>query len=421
MSFPFYIARRYLFARKSHHAINVISFISVLGVAVATMALVCTLSVFNGFHSLVASLFTAFDPQLKIVPATGKTFIMGQANIDNVKTLDCVQAVSYTLEDHALARYGNRQTMVMLKGVDDNFALTTDIYQTLYGHGLFRLHADVLEYGIPGIRLATALGMDANFIDPLLIYTPTPGARVNLMAPDESFNLGELNSAGVVFSVGQKKYDQEYILCSLGFAQCAFEKEGRASALEVRLKDGVSPTAAKRRIEAVVGKDFRVLDRYEQQQDVFRIMKIEKYMAYVFLTFILFIACFNIVGSLGMLIVEKKRDVATLRNLGATSRQIRSIFLFEGRMISVMGAVLGVVGGLALCLGQMHWGWLKMGDKAGAFIVDAYPVVVDWGDVALVFLTVVGVGMVVSWWPVHYISGRLLASTPPAGPRPGGD
>lgn len=452
MSFPFYIARRYLFARKSHHAINVISFISVLGVAVATMALVCTLSVFNGFHSLVASLFTAFDPQLKIVPATGKTFIMeqaigqddegqaigqaigqddegqddegqaigqddeGQASaqsaINKVKTLDCVQAVSYTLEDHALARYGNRQTMVMLKGVDDNFALTTDIYQTLYGHGLFRLHADVLEYGIPGIRLATALGMDANFIDPLLIYTPTPGARVNLMAPDESFNLGELNSAGVVFSVGQKKYDQEYILCSLGFAQRAFEKEGRASALEVRLKDGVSPTAAKRRIEAVVGKDFRVLDRYEQQQDVFRIMKIEKYMAYVFLTFILFIACFNIVGSLGMLIVEKKRDVATLRNLGATSRQIRSIFLFEGRMISVMGAVLGVVGGLALCLGQMHWGWLKMGDKAGAFIVDAYPVVVDWGDVALVFLTVVGVSFVVSWWPVHYISGRLLATKP---------
>lgn len=412
MSFPFYIARRYLFARKSHHAINVISFISVMGVAVATMALVCTLSVFNGFHSLVASLFTAFDPQLKIVPAEGKTFSMGQAAMERVKALDCVQATSFTLEDHALARYGNRQTMVMLKGVDDNFASTTDIYQTLYGHGLFRLHADVLEYGIPGIRLATALGMDANFIDPLLVYTPTPGARVNLMAPDESFNLGELNSAGVVFSVGQKKYDQEYVLCSLGFAQRAFEKEGRASALEVRLKDGVSASVAKRRIASVVGPQFRVLDRYEQQQDVFRIMKIEKYMAYVFLTFILFIACFNIVGSLGMLIVEKKQDVAMLRNLGATEKQIRSIFLFEGRLISLFGAVLGIAGGLALCLGQMHWGWLKMGDKAGAFIVDAYPVVVDWADILVVFLTVVGVSFVVSWYPVHYISGRLLATKP---------
>lgn len=421
MNFPFYIARRYLFARKSHHAINVISLISVLGVAVATMALVCTLSVFNGFHSLVASLFTAFDPQLKIVPAHGKTFIMGQANtgqantgqadINNVKTLDCVEAASYTLEDHALARYGQRQTMVMLKGVDDQFAAATDVLQTLYGHGLFRLHADVLEYGIPGIRLATALGMDANFIDPLMIYTPTPGARVNLMAPDESFNLGELNSAGVVFSVGQKKYDQEYVLCSLGFAQRAFEKEGRASALEVRLKQGVSPAAAKRRIEAVVGKEFRVLDRWEQQADVFRIMKIEKYMAYVFLTFILFIACFNIVGSLGMLIVEKKADVATLRNLGATGRQIRSVFLVEGRMISVAGAVLGVLGGLALCWGQMHWGWLKMGDKAGAFIVDAYPVMVEWTDVMVVLVTVVVVGWLATWWPVHYLSGRLLGAT----------
>ncbi len=408
MSFPLYIAKRYLFARKSHHAINVISIISVLGVAVATMALVCTLSVFNGFHNLVASLFTAFDPELKIVAAEGKTFNMDDAPLEKVRHLPCVQATSFTLEDRALARYGNRQTMVMLKGVDDNFALTTDIYQTLYGHGTFRLHADVLQFGIPGIRLATTLGMDANFIDPLLIYTPAPGARVNLMAPDESFNLGELNSAGVVFSVGQKKYDQEYVLCSLDFAQQAFEKEGKASALEMKLKDGVSPSAAKRQIKAVVGNQYRVLDRYEQQEDVFRIMKIEKYMAYIFLTFILFIACFNIVGSLGMLIVEKKKDVVTLRNLGATESQIRSIFLFEGRLISLFGAILGIVGGLALCLAQQLFGLLKMGDKAGAFIVDAYPVLVNPVDIVVVFLTVVAVSFLVSWYPVHYISKRLL-------------
>lgn len=408
MSFPLYIAKRYLFARKSHHAINVISIISVMGVAVATMALVCTLSVFNGFHGLVASLFTAFDPQLKIIPAEGKTLAVDDAALTRVKKLDCVEAASFTLEDHALARYGNRQAMVVLKGVDDAFPLTTDIYQTLYGHGTFRLHADVLQFGVPGIRLATALGMDADFTDPLLIYTPTRGARVNLMAPDESFNLGELNSAGVVFSVGQKKYDQDYVICSLGFAQSAFEKEGMASALEVKLKNGVNAAAAKREIKATLGKDYRVLDRYEQQEDVFRIMKVEKYMAYIFLTFILFIACFNIVGSLGMLIVEKKKDVVTLRNLGATDGQIRSIFLFEGRMISLSGAVLGIVGGLVLCLAQQHWGLLKMGDKAGAFIVDAYPVLVDPLDIVVVFLTVVAVSFLVSWYPVHYISKRLL-------------
>lgn len=408
MSFPFYIAKRYLFARKSHHAINIISIISVLGVAVATMALVCTLSVFNGFHSLVASLFTAFDPQLKVLPLEGKTFSMDAPAIQKAKKLDCIEAASFTLEDRALARYGNRQAMIVLKGVDDAFPLTTDIYRTLYGPGTFRLHADVLQFGIPGIRLTTALGMDADFIDPLLIYTPTPGARVNLMEPDESFNLGELNSAGVVFSVGQKKYDQDYVLCSLDFAQQMFEKEGKASALELKIKGGVSTSAAKRQIQKAVGKQFRVADRYEQQQDVFRIMKIEKYMAYIFLTFILFIACFNIVGSLGMLIVEKKNDVVTLRNLGATRRQIRAIFLFEGRMISLCGVVIGIVGGLALCLAQQHFGLLKMGDKAGAFIVDAYPVVVNPVDIVVVFVTVVAVSFLVSWYPVHYISGRLL-------------
>lgn len=414
MSFPFYIARRYLFAKKSHHAINIISAVSVLGVAIATMALVCTLSVFNGFHGLVASLFTSFDPQLKVVPAEGKTFDADTKGVAMIKKADCVEAVSACLEDHALARYNGRQSMVMLKGVDDNFSHATDIQQILYGQGLFRLHADVLEYGIPGMRLAIALGMDASYTDPLEIYTPVGGARVNLLAPDESFNLGELNSPGVVFSVGQKRYDQEYVFCSLGFAQQMFEKEGRISSLEIRVREGYSIEGAKKEIQNILrqnadaeGSALKVLDRYEQQDDVFRIMKIEKYMAYIFLTFILFIACFNIVGSLSMLIIEKKKDIATLRNLGATSKQIRAIFLFEGRMISLSGAILGILLGLGLCLAQEYYGFLKMGDKAGAFIVDAYPVVVNPIDIVVIFATVVVVSFLISWYPVHYISKRL--------------
>lgn len=408
MSFSFYIARRYLFSRKSHSAINIISIVSVLGVAVATMALVCTLSVFNGFHSLVASLFTSLDPQLKIVPAEGKTFSENDASLAKVRKLPCVDAVSATLEDHALAMYNGKQAMITLKGVDDNFINATDVINILYGQGWFKLHADVIEYGVPGMRLAMNLGMDANYIDPLQIYTPTQGARVDFMNPDESFNMDELNSPGVVFSVGQKKYDQDYVFCSLGFAQRMFEKEGLISGLEISVAKGYSVDQAKREISKLLGPRLKVIDRYEQQEDVFRIMKIEKYVAYIFLTFILFIACFNIIGSLSMLIIDKKKDVLTLRNLGATDKQIRGIFLLEGRLISLIGAVLGVVLGLALCLVQQRYGVLRLGDKVGAFIVDAYPVVVDPMDIVVILATVVVVSFVVSWYPVHYISKRVV-------------
>lgn len=409
MSFPFYIARRYLFARKSHHAINIISIVSVLGVAVATMALVCVLSIFNGFHGLVASLFTAFDPELKIVPVEGKTFVTDTPELDKLRQLSCVEAVSASLEQRALARYNGRQAMVVLKGVDDSYARTTDISNILYGPGRFMLHADVMEFGIPGLRLAATLGMDADFIDPLLIYTPAAGARVNLLSPEENFNFDELNSPGVVFSVGQKKYDQEYILCSLGFAQRMFEKEGEASSLEIKVRYGTPLADAKQQVQQAIGSQYRVMDHYEQQEDIFRIMKVEKYLAYIFLTFILFIASFNIVGSLSMLIIEKKKDVQTLRNLGATNRQIQKIFLLEGRLISLTGAILGIIAGLVLCYLQQQYGFLKLGNKDGAFIVEAYPVIVNVWDIVIVFVTVVAVSFLVSWYPVHYISKRLLS------------
>ncbi len=408
MPFPFYIARRYLLAKKSHHAINVISAVSVLGVAVATMALICTLSVFNGFHSLVASLFTALDPELKVIPVDGKTFAEKDMPLDCIRALPCVETVSATLEDKALAMYNGRQAMITLKGVDDNFINTTNIAGILYGQGWFKLHADVIEYGVPGMRLAIALGMDTHFTDPLQIYTPAKGSRINPAAPDESFNMDELNSAGVVFSVGQKKYDQGYVLCSLDFARRMFGKEGHQSALEIKVADGYKVTDAKNAIQSVLGDRFRTIDRYEQQEDVFRIMKVEKYVAYIFLTFILFIACFNIIGTLSMLVIDKKGDVKTLRSLGATDRQIRGIFLLEGRMISLAGALLGIVAGLVLCLAQQQFGILKLGDKVGAFVVDAYPVLVDPVDVAVVLVTVTGVSFLVSWYPVHYISKRVV-------------
>lgn len=409
-NFPYYIARRYLFSKKSHNAINIISIISVCGVAFTTMALVCTLSVFNGFQDLVASFFTAFDPQLKVLPVEGKVFSRDDAAIRKLRTDKNVALLSECLEDNALAIYQNRQVMVHIKGVEDQFSELTDVNKLLYGDGSFVLHADVLQYGVLGIRLANSLGVGAYFEKPIQIYAPKKGAQINLSNPVSSFRQSELYSPGVVFSVNQEKYDDSYILTSIAFARDLFDQPGMVSSIDIKLKEGVDVAAAKREIQQLLGESrFKVLDRYEQQSDIFRIMKVEKLIAYIFLTFILMIACFNIIGSVSMLIIEKKDDVRTLRNLGANDSQIIRIFLYEGRLISTLGAVVGLVLGLILCGLQQTFGLIKMGSSAGMFLVDAYPVSIYWGDLLLVFITVVLVGYVALWYPIRYLSRRLLA------------
>lgn len=408
MNFPFYIARRYLFSKKSTHAINVISGVSVVGVAVATMALVVTLSVFNGFHDLVASLFTAFDPQLKVTPAVGKTAPADDPVLTRIRHLPEVEVATETVEDMALAIYGDRQAMVTIKGVDDNFDSLTHIREILVGEGEYELHAAGLNYGIPGIRLAEALGTGYRYDRPLKIYAPKREGQLNMANPTDGFVEDELYSPGVLFSVKQAKYDKSYIVTSIGFARNLFGQQGMVSALELRLKPGTDFNAAKEKIRQMAGGKYTVKDRFEQQEDTFRIMKIEKLIAYIFLTFILAVACFNIIGSLSMLIIDKKADVATLRNLGASDKQIVRIFLFEGRMISAIGAVLGIAVGLLLCWLQQTYGLVGLGRSSGSFIIDAYPVSVHPEDVALIFVTVLAVGFIAVWYPVHYFARRLL-------------
>lgn len=408
MNFPFYIARRYLFSKKSTHAINVISGVSVVGVAVATMALVVTLSVFNGFHDLVASLFTAFDPQLKVTPAVGKTAPADAPVLTRIRHLPEVEVATETVEDMALAIYGDRQAMVTIKGVDDNFDSLTHIREILVGEGEYELHAAGLNYGIPGIRLAEALGTGYRYDRPLKIYAPKREGQLNMANPTDGFVEDELYSPGVLFSVKQAKYDKSYIVTSIGFARNLFGQQGMVSALELRLKPGTDFDAAKEKIRQMAGGKYTVKDRFEQQEDTFRIMKIEKLIAYIFLTFILAVACFNIIGSLSMLIIDKKADVATLRNLGASDKQIVRIFLFEGRMISAIGAVLGIAVGLLLCWLQQTYGLVGLGRSSGSFIIDAYPVSVHPEDVALIFVTVLAVGFIAVWYPVHYFARRLL-------------
>lgn len=401
MNFPFFVARRYLFSKKKTHAINVISLISVIGVAVATMALVIVLSVFNGFHDLVASFFTNFDPQLKVVPVEGKTVPADDPILTKISHFPEVDVATGTVEDMALAIYNGKQAMVTIKGVDDNFPQLTHITEILYGDGQFQLHTANLQYGTPGIRLAQTLGLGANWKGYLKIYAPQREGQLDMSDPQSGFVVDSLISPGVVFSVNQGKYDKSYIVTSLGFAQNLFNQQGMLSALELRLKPGSNFESVKARMQQVAGKKYQVLDRFEQQSDTFKIMKVEKLMAYIFLTFILIVACFNIIGSLSMLIIDKKDDVVTLRNLGASDKQIRRIFLFEGRLISFFGAILGILLGLLLCWLQQQYGFVKMGSSDGTFVVNAYPVSVHYSDVLLIFLTVIAAGWLAVWYPVR--------------------
>lgn len=408
MNFPFYIARRYLFSKKSTHVINLISGISAVGVAVATMALVVTLSVFNGFHDLVATFLTAFDPQIQVVPTQGKTAPADDPVLQKIRTLPEVDVATESVEDQALAVYQGKQAMVTVKGVDDNFDQLTHINDILYGDGEFSLHAANLEYGTVGIRLADQLGMTADWDGYLNIYAPQREGQLDMMNPTEGFVEDSLISPGAVFMVRNAKYDANYIVTSIGFARRLFNQQGMLSQLELRLKPGSNLDAVKAETREIAGEKYRVLDRMEQQADTFRIMKIEKFIAYIFLTFILAVACFNIIGSLSMLIIDKKEDVTTLRNMGATDKQITRIFLFEGRMISVIGAVIGILLGLLLCWLQQEYGLVTLGQSSGSFVVDAYPVSVHPEDIIVVFLTVVAVGFVSVWYPVRYFAKRLL-------------
>ena len=408
-NFSFYVARRYMFSKKSVGAINVISFISVAGVAVGTMALVIVLSVFNGFHDLVASLFTNFDPQIEVVPVKGKTINADAPELDRIRHLDFVDVATDVVEDQAIAVYGDRQRMVTVMGVDENFDQLTNISDILYGDGDFTLRVANLYFGVPGIRLAQDLGLGARWADYLKIYAPVRrGQLTDLDTPTDGFVVDSLLSPGVVYAVNQNKYDRDRIITSIYFARQLFDQDGMLSSLQLRLKPGTDLSTAKREIKAAAGEKFRVLDRFEQQADTFRIMQIEKVLAYVFLTFILIVACFNIISSLSMLIIDKKNDINTLHNLGANDRQIQSIFLYAGRIISAVGALIGIGLGLALCGLQQAFGFVKMGESSGTFIVNAYPVSVHYWDVLVVFITVILIGWAASWIPARRLRKQIL-------------
>ena len=399
MNLPFFIARRYLFSKKKHNAINIISGISVCGVVLATMALVITLSVFNGFQELVADLYTAFDPQLKITAREGKVFNPNTENLQKVKALPEIAVWSQSLEENAMVQYKHQQVMATIKGVEKNFKELTEIDSLLFGAGEFILSDSVVDYGIMGGELMARLGTSIQFVDPLRVYAPKRGERVNLANPASSFQSEYLHSPGVVFVVNQREYDSNYILTSLDFARQLFNYNQEVSAIEIKLTPQANADKVQQKISQLLGEQFYVKNRYEQQEELFRIMKIEKAMSYLFLCFILAIACFNVIASISMLMLDKRDNAETLHHLGASKSMIAKIFLYEGRMIITFGALGGVALGLLLCFVQQQFGIISLG-QGGNFVTEAYPVSVYASDIALILITVISIGFLAAWYPV---------------------
>lgn len=398
-SFSFRIARRYLFSRKSHNAINVISGISSVGVMVGTIALVFVLSIFNGFEVLFSDLFSAFDPDLKITKNEGKIFAINTQEFEKIKTHPSVAVFTEVIEENALLKFKEKQMPALIKGVSEDFKKMTRIDSIMFD-GDFVLFDGAFERAVPGTGVAAVLGLGAHFIDPLYIYAPKRTSKINLLRPENSFNQSATFVSGI-FSVQQNEYDNQYVLVSLNLARELFEyEENSVSSVEIKLTGGADAEKSQKVIQQLLGKDYLVKNRYEQQESYFNIMKVEKWITFLILSFILLIASFNIIGSLSMLIIDKKDDIATLRSLGADDRLVKQIFLLEGWMISFVGTGVGVVVGTIISLLQEKVGFIKLGT---GFIVENYPAVTQFSDIILVFFTVLLIGFFAAWYPVRYI------------------
>lgn len=408
MNLSFYIARRYLFSKKSHNAINIISMVSVCGVVLATIAMVCALSVFNGFDKLVAMMFSGLDPEIKITASKGKTFDPTAPEIEMLKQMPEVAFLSEVLQDNAMIRFQGRQEIGVIKGVDATYLQMAGIDDVLVD-GRFALREDVVDHATLGIGLAYKLGARAGFLSPIEIYAPKRNVQVNRVNPAASFDVEYAYMSGR-FRINQAVYDDSYMIVPIELARSLFRYDKEVSALELKLIPNADLSDIKKKIKQTLGDAYLVQDRYEQQEDAFRMMQVEKAITFLILCFILVIALFNLVGSLSMLMNEKKDDVKTLRNMGANEGLIKRIFLYEGWMISGFGAVIGIVIGLILCFIQMQFGLIRLGDS-GAFIIDAYPVYVLLGDITLIFLTVVTIGFLASWYPVRQLSRKWFVNT----------
>ena len=405
MNVSLFIARRYLFSKKSHNAINVISMISVCGIAIATMAMVCVLSVFNGFGGIVEGMFNAFDPDLKISVKEGKVFDWHTPEFEKALRVGGLQMVSESLEENALFVFDDNQSPVLMKGVLEEFRLMTDM-DKLVIDGSFRLREDVVDYATLGSGVAVTLGARPGFINAIEVYAPKRDERVNLANPAAAFNRGYLQIGGV-FTLNSPDYDDQMVIVPITLARELFHYTNEVTSLDIKLAPNASVKRVKREIQETLGDAYLVEDRYEQQKESYRMLQIEKWVTFLILAFILLIAVFNVVGSLSMLIVEKKEDIRSLQHMGASNDLVSRIFLYEGWLITFIGIVAGIVLGLVLCLLQQHYGLLRLSDVPGAYIIDAYPVIVKFSDILVVFVSVSLISMLTVLYPVNNLRKKL--------------
>lgn len=399
------IAWRYLFAKKQYNAIHIISGISAAAIGVVTAAMICVLSVMNGFGVMVEQLFSQFDPDIRIEAVSGKSFHDEGEQFDALRQLPAVALVSQTIEETALLQFEDRQMPVRLCGVDSIFPTLTHI-QDIITDGEYEVHDGAFDRAVLGRGLAWQIGVGAHFIHPLQLYAPKRTARVNMLRPDQAFNEEICFIAGT-FAVQQAQYDDEMMLVDIPLTRRLLEYgEKEVTALLIQLSPNASARQAERDIQSLLGKDYNVLNRYEQQADFFRILRVEKLLTTLLLVFILLIASFNIIGSLSMLIIDKQSDIQTLSHLGAKQQTIRRVFLFEGWMISTLGAICGLVVGLIICLLQEHLGLLKLGNGA-EYVVSAYPVAVQATDLLIVTIVVLTLGFIAAWIPARRIKDSI--------------
>jgi ABC-type lipoprotein release transport system permease subunit len=395
-----HIAWRYLFSKKGHNAINIVSGISAAAVAVVTAAMIAVLSVMNGFGTLVEHMFSEFDPVLLVVPTEGATLRTDTAPIISLYAREDIEAISMQLEQTALIRYKDHQTPARVMGVDSLFTQTAHI-DSIISDGFYSVWDGAFDRVTMGRGLAAQIGMNAHFTGALHLYAPQRTGRINMMRPDLSLNHEHAFIAGT-FAVNQVEYDDQLLLVSLPLAQRLFDyDEFTATALRIAISNQQS-VISKSEISKTLGPGYKVLDRYEQQASFFNILRIEKLLTILLLVFILLIASFNIIGSLSMLIIDKREDIQILSHLGADEATIRRVFLLEGWFISSLGALIGLIAGVLLCLGQQHFGWLKLGSGA-EYVISAYPVQVQVLDIVLVAAIVLALGFAAALYPSRKI------------------
>ncbi|MDO5665323.1 MAG: ABC transporter permease [Bacteroidia bacterium] len=405
MNLSYFIARRYLFSKKSHNAINVISIISVCGIAIATAAIIIVLSGFNGFGGIVEGMFNSFDPDLKITPKSGKVFDYHTPEFDKALRVKGIQVISESLEENALYKYDDRQMPVLVKGVSEEFRLVTDMNKLMVD-GRFRLTEDVINYTTLGSGLAMTLGARAGFINPIKIYAPKRDVNINLANPTAAFTPAEIMIGGV-FTLNQPDVDEQMAIIPIGLARELFRYNNEVSSLDIKLNSDASVKKVKSEIEKILGADFFVENRFEQQKESYRMLQIEKWVSFLILSLILLIAVFNIVGSLTMLIVEKKEDIKSLKNMGADNRLISRIFLYEGWLIAFFGIISGLIVGLLICWLQQNFGLLRLSSTPGAYIVDAYPIIIMFWDVVLVFMIVSSISLLAVYYTINNLKKKL--------------